>query len=135
MTHAIFRGLQEEIKEILQNLPTSVSSSIKQGLIDMHTKLSDYYHKYDKSPFYTWAALVDPRISYEGMKLDFAGDHSLATYLESSKSNLYDYYETHYADKHPALSQVTSSVPGQSVDVSAPPHSLKKNLHHTFSGR
>jgi hypothetical protein len=57
-THAIFRGLQEDIKEILRNLPTSVSPGIKQGLIDAHTKLSDYYHKYDESPFYTWAACM-----------------------------------------------------------------------------
>ena len=55
-THAIFRGLQDEIKEILRNIPESVSPNIKQGLIDAHTKLSDYYYKYDESPFYTWAA-------------------------------------------------------------------------------
>jgi hypothetical protein len=55
-THAIFRGLQEDIKGILRSLPTTVSTRIKQGLIDAHTKLSDYYHKYDESPFYTWAA-------------------------------------------------------------------------------
>jgi len=57
-THAIFRGLQEDIKDILRNLPTAVSRRIKQGLIDAHTKLSDYYHKYDESPFYTWAACM-----------------------------------------------------------------------------
>ena len=55
-THAIFWGLQDEIKEILWNIPESVSPNIKQGLIDTHTKLSDYYYKYDESPFYTWAA-------------------------------------------------------------------------------
>ena len=58
MTHAIFQGLQEDIKEILQSLPASVLPSIKQGLINMHTRLSDYYHKYDESPFYTWVACV-----------------------------------------------------------------------------
>jgi hypothetical protein len=26
--------------------------------------------------------VLDPRISYEGMKLDYAGDESLAEYLE-----------------------------------------------------
>ncbi|KAF8223262.1 hypothetical protein L208DRAFT_1317767, partial [Tricholoma matsutake] len=55
-THAIFWGLQEDIKGILQSLPAPVSPRIKHGLIDAHTKLSDYYHKYDESPFYTWAA-------------------------------------------------------------------------------
>jgi hypothetical protein len=55
-THAIFRGLQEDIKEILRSLPSGISPDIKLGLIDAHTKLSNYYHKYDESPFYTWAA-------------------------------------------------------------------------------
>ncbi|KAF8472426.1 hypothetical protein JB92DRAFT_1915932 [Gautieria morchelliformis] len=79
---------EEDIKEILRSLPASVTPSIKYGLIDAHTKLSDYYHKYDESPFYTWAALLDPRISYEGMELDYAGDESLSEHLESSKKNL-----------------------------------------------
>ena len=57
-THAIFQGLQEDIKGILCSLPATVSSHIKHGLIDAHTKLSDYYHKYDESPFYTWAACM-----------------------------------------------------------------------------
>ena len=55
-THAIFRGLQDEIKDILQSLPNSVSPKIKLGLTDVHRKLSDYYYQYDASPFYTWAA-------------------------------------------------------------------------------
>ena len=55
-THAIFHGLQDDIKDIIHSLLASVSPSIKFGLIDAHMKLSDYYHKYDESPFYTWAA-------------------------------------------------------------------------------
>jgi hypothetical protein len=55
-THAIFRGLQDDIKNILRNLPNSVSPKIKLGLTDAHRKLSDYYYQYDTSPFYTWAA-------------------------------------------------------------------------------
>jgi hypothetical protein len=55
-THAIFRGLQEDIKNILRNLSNSVSPAIKLGLTDAHRKLSDYYYQFDASPFYTWAA-------------------------------------------------------------------------------
>jgi hypothetical protein len=55
-THAIFHGLQDDIKDILRHLPATVSPSLKYGLINAHMKLSDYYHKYDESPFYTWAA-------------------------------------------------------------------------------
>jgi hypothetical protein len=56
MTHAVFHGLQDEIKDILCNLPNSVSPSIKMGLTDAYRKLSDYYYEYDASLFYTWAA-------------------------------------------------------------------------------
>jgi hypothetical protein len=55
-THAIFRGLQDDIKNILRKLPNSVPPRIKLGLTDAHRKLSDYYYQFDASPFYTWAA-------------------------------------------------------------------------------
>jgi hypothetical protein len=55
-THAIFRGLQDDLKNILRNQPANLPLSIKMGLLDAHEKLSDYYHKFDESPFYTWAA-------------------------------------------------------------------------------
>jgi hypothetical protein len=55
-THVIFRGLQEDIKNILHNLSNSVLPSIKLGLTDAHRKLSNYYYQFDVSPFYTWAA-------------------------------------------------------------------------------
>jgi hypothetical protein len=57
-THAIFRGLQDDIKDILRSLPNSVSPKIKLGLTDAHRKLSDYYYQFDASPFYTWAACM-----------------------------------------------------------------------------
>ena len=55
-THAIFRGLQDDIKNILRSLPDTVSPNIILGLTDAHRKLSDYYYEFDASPFYTWAA-------------------------------------------------------------------------------
>ncbi|KAF8502961.1 hypothetical protein JB92DRAFT_3145892 [Gautieria morchelliformis] len=76
--------------------------------------------------------VLDPRISYEGMELDYAGDESLSEHLESSKKNLYEYYEAHYAGKHSASSQVTDPVPGPSAEASAPPHSPPKNFTSRF---
>lgn len=55
-THAIFRGLQEHVADIIRFLPASSNSQTKDGLLDAHRKLSDYYYKYDQSPFYTWSA-------------------------------------------------------------------------------
>ncbi len=56
--HATFRGLQQHIKEILTSLPDSMAPEIKQGLTDAHRKLSDYYYKFDASPFYIWATCM-----------------------------------------------------------------------------
>ena len=58
MTHAIFWGLQDKIKDIIRDLPNSVSPEIQLGLTDAHHKLSNYYYQYDASPFYTWAACM-----------------------------------------------------------------------------
>jgi hypothetical protein len=55
-THAIFRGLQDQLKAILTELPDRTSPQLILGLTDAYTKLSDYYYKYDESPLYTWAA-------------------------------------------------------------------------------
>lgn len=55
-THAIFRGLQEDLRLSLKQLPFSTPSVLRNGLLEAHRKLSDYYYKMDQSPFYTWAA-------------------------------------------------------------------------------
>ncbi len=55
-THAVFRGLQDDVKKIIASLLQTTPPELKQGLLDAHRKLSDYYYKYDESPFYTWAA-------------------------------------------------------------------------------
>ena len=78
--------------------------------------------------------VLDPCISYEGMKLDYAEEESLVAYLKSSKKNLYEYYETHYADKHSMPSQMTDSMPRPSANALAPP-CLKTFLHHVLSRR
>ena len=55
-THAIFRGLQEQIKEILTNLPPTTVHELVLSLTNAHCKLSDYYYKFDESLLYTWVA-------------------------------------------------------------------------------
>ena len=55
-THAVFCGLQDDIRTILRDLPDTVSPSLKKGLMDAHLKLSDYYYKIDASPFYLWSS-------------------------------------------------------------------------------
>ena len=55
-TLAIFHGLQQHIQQILHELPDTAPPQLKKGLLDAHLKLSEYYYRFDQSPFYTWAA-------------------------------------------------------------------------------
>jgi len=55
-THAIFRGLQGDLQDILRSLPDTAAPELKKGLTDAHLKLSDYYYKFDESPYYLWSA-------------------------------------------------------------------------------
>lgn len=114
--HAIFCGLQAEIKDILCK-EQGLSPQLIQGLSDAHIKLSEYYYKFDQSPFYLWASrksclvnffwpirlkqllVLDPRISYLALLDEFEGDGDLAPFLEVAKNNLHMYYKAHYANK------------------------------------
>lgn len=57
ITHAVFRGLQDELRRAIATLPNNVNPQMQAGLVAAHRKpeLSDYYHTFDQSPFYTWA--------------------------------------------------------------------------------
>ena len=59
-THAIFRGLQDSIRDSIRALPNDTMPILREGLLNAHRKLSDYYGKSDESPYYTWA----PRTFY-----------------------------------------------------------------------
>ena len=54
--HAIFWGLQDHVSSTLRELPDLAPSQLRTGLVEAHTKLSDYYFHSDESPYYTWAA-------------------------------------------------------------------------------
>lgn len=81
-------------------------------------------------------AVLDPRISYEGMKLDYESDFTLAEFLESSKNDLHTYYDTHYANQHSAPSltiDLTTETPVfKSKPVATPSHSPQKNFTSRF---
>ncbi|KAI9508995.1 hypothetical protein F5148DRAFT_953255, partial [Russula earlei] len=54
-THTIFHGLQAKIRDILCE-EQGLSPRLIQGLSNAHLKLSEYYYKFDESPFYLWAS-------------------------------------------------------------------------------
>ncbi|KJA22731.1 hypothetical protein HYPSUDRAFT_138928, partial [Hypholoma sublateritium FD-334 SS-4] len=100
--HAVFRGLQDQLKHILVLLPTNVSPSVHSGILSAHRKLSDYFTKFDESPYYTWAAILDPRITYTELEADYAGDTELLEGLEHSKTALHDHFMRFYARSQPS---------------------------------
>ena len=69
-THAVFRGLQKHVADIIHFLPASSNPQIKDGLLNTHCKLSDYYYKYDQSSFYTWSARKSSPLSIGSCNID-----------------------------------------------------------------
>lgn len=130
--HAIFRGLQDEVCNTLRSLPDSTSPMIKNGLLGAHQKLSEYYYRFDLSPFYLWAArksyhpfsslfkhdwllseVLDPRVSYDGLKTDYAQDVDLLADLEKAKSAL----RTFYHDKYSSFTSSTKKTASTTAPV------------------
>ncbi|KIL62625.1 hypothetical protein M378DRAFT_128645 [Amanita muscaria Koide BX008] len=66
------------------------------------------------------------------MKLDYANDGILSEYLESSKKDLYAYYQAHYANKHTALAQVSTPQTAPATSTGALIHSPQKNFTARF---
>lgn len=95
-THAIFRGLQDSLTDSLRSLPNNTPALLRQGLLNAHRKLSDYYGKFDESPYYTWASLLDPRISYCGLLADCGDDLDARAHLETAKESLYTHFRANY---------------------------------------
>ena len=136
-THAIFRGLQEDLRQLLTELPDSSPSYLKNSLIKAHQKLSDYYTKLDDSPFYIWAscislctplyltltffdAVLDPRISYQGLLADCTGDPLLVSQLELVNGQLTMGYQEQYMQDIPALVPSWPAVMATSTSSTSP---------------
>ncbi|KAJ7027451.1 hypothetical protein C8F04DRAFT_909330, partial [Mycena alexandri] len=96
-THGVFRWLQSELKRAISELPKSADPALLDGLVAAHLKLSDYFTKFDESRYYSWATLLDPRLSYEGLRKDYADEPDLLEGLEKSKAALKTHFEKNYA--------------------------------------
>ncbi|KAJ6454388.1 hypothetical protein C8R45DRAFT_944645 [Mycena sanguinolenta] len=103
------RGLEASVKDILTKLPSGTEPVLLNGLTAAHNKLSDYYYKFDASPYYLWASLLDPRIGYTMLKHQFSDDPGLLFDLEDSKNALRTEYETQYAPMRPDTPAVAST--------------------------
>lgn len=146
-THTIFLGLQDDLRKTIRQLPTSTPSVLRNGLLDAHRKLSDYYYKFDQSPYYTWAActlifsflshwqkivltcsitVLDPRISYDRLKSDFEHDPDLLEHLEDCRTRLHDHFQLYYANKHSGVRHPPA--PLSSASMTRPKGSPQKDF-------
>ena len=131
LTHAIYRGLQELLRESLTNLPNNTPPQLKLGFMRAHRKLSDYYNKIDDSPYYIWSSrllflylidmgfahlfdvmpVLDPQISYQGLLADCEDDILLRSHLDQSRDRLHTFYREHYANTNTVSSTPSTSAP------------------------
>jgi hypothetical protein len=64
--------------------------------------------------------VLDPRISYGGMKADYADDQALSEYLEDSKSKLFGYFNENYMKFHGStLTQTPSPARGTTTALTS----------------
>lgn len=111
--HCIFRTLQDYIKTELAKLPNSTPICIREGLSAAHHKLSDYYLKFDDSPYYIWAsstfytpahfvfinpesAALDPCIGYEAFRANYKNEPDLQVHIDESLEKLRQHYNRFY---------------------------------------
>ena len=73
------------------------------------------------------SAVLDPRISYEGLKTDYADDETLDEHLEKSKTDLFEYYYKNYANKAVPAPQATG-IATTTMTVPSTSHSPKKSF-------
>ncbi|KAJ7792593.1 hypothetical protein B0H13DRAFT_2172466 [Mycena leptocephala] len=146
-THAVFRWLQDELKAAIAALPSTADPALLEGLVAAHRKLSDYFTKFDESRYYSWAtrlffyisikhilflippSVLDPRLSYEALRKDYADDSELLAGLEKSKADLKKHFETHYADAQPSS---VSDIPAESSPAGSP---VKFNIFARYGAR
>lgn len=49
--HAVFKGLQDELKRHMKCVPITTPPHLLDGLVKAHEKLAVYFSKFDESPF------------------------------------------------------------------------------------
>ncbi|KIJ27296.1 hypothetical protein M422DRAFT_271550 [Sphaerobolus stellatus SS14] len=131
-THAVFKGLQDSIRQFLREIPETASPGIRKALLASHCKLSDYFHKFDQSPYPIWASLLDPRIGYKGLVDDHTEEPDLLAYVDARKQELELYYQEKYAGK--AVPPLPTASPFPSASR-APASPEKVNFTARYSQR
>jgi hypothetical protein len=72
--------------------------------------------------------VLDPRISYEGLRDDFARDEDLMLDLDSSKDALNEYFQVNYANQAASLPSVAPAAASSSAQQSSPQKDFVANI-------
>ena len=75
--------------------------------------------------------MLDPRISYDGIRADYTNDDTLAEHLKNSKSALFNYFYQYYMNKatpgtSPSSTPAPPLIPSPSQSMSSTLEFLKK---------
>ena len=67
--------------------------------------------------------MLDPRISYEGLKIEYGDDLILSNHLEDSKTSLFEYFNDNYATiaTHSPMLSTLPSTPVQALPADGSP--------------
>ncbi|KAF5317589.1 hypothetical protein D9758_018466 [Tetrapyrgos nigripes] len=131
-TLEIMQDLEQHVRDIVASLPASTPTYIRDALVASHNKLSEYYYKFDESPFYTWSMLLDPRIDWDVLKENYQNDVTLNGHLQQSKSQLRTYFQDNYLSRTSTQSAFSSSAPVQDdvIFVDGSPQKKKTSRYH-----
>ncbi|GJJ07903.1 hypothetical protein Clacol_002109 [Clathrus columnatus] len=92
-THAIFKGLQNDLVTFIAELPRNMPPQLYLALRSSHCKL-----------------MLDPRIRYKGLQLDHEKEPHLLALINRHKEELQAHYDTFYGKA--TLPSFATPVPG-----------------------
>jgi hypothetical protein len=58
--YGVFTGLQDDVRTHLRDNTNGIPPALKNGLVQAHEKLSEYFRKTDASPYYLWSSCAWP---------------------------------------------------------------------------
>ena len=80
-----------------------------------------YYPKFISAYILTFFYSPQSRISYRGLKADYADNETLMSYLEVSKENLRDYFNENYAGRNTQALQSQTTVETETTSTTGSP--------------
>ncbi|KIK57877.1 hypothetical protein GYMLUDRAFT_60980 [Collybiopsis luxurians FD-317 M1] len=89
--------------------------------MDARKKLSDYYYKFEEPPYYTWAAFLDPQISYDTLVMDYQNEPDLLADIQMAKKSFEEHFQITYTTTSAPMNSALGPAPAasdSSVDAS-----------------